>query len=262
MLERARISGFSSCARCTTTRFERLVSLHGTAGRFEDLVELYGLRIEATEDAGERIELLGKIAKGLRRGYWRPQRSIRLPLSRVEFGLGAQRQPRLELERVTRAANKWNDLLTNANGALNETEDRNEKIAICLQCAKWYGQELGHQEYAIHFVETIEALDPGKCGGQATAGRALSGDAAVAAVGADVGIPRADDERSGGQGQYVRSNGRPMRREPRNPRAGARLLPAGSRRGPAQHRGSLRAGENPICSSRIGIGCSTFCKER
>src|SRR5690606_3497408 len=39
-------------------------------------------------------------------------------------------------------------------------EDRQIKMALCLRCAKWYGQELGHPEYAGPYYQQILSLDP------------------------------------------------------------------------------------------------------
>ena len=66
----------------------------------------------------------------------------------------------VDLERVTVANEKWNELLTSANQVLQEGHEPETQIAICLCCAKWYGQDLGHPEYAIPYYEQIRALDP------------------------------------------------------------------------------------------------------
>ena len=65
-----------------------------------------------------------------------------------------------ELERVTALTSSWNDLLTAANEALQAEERPATRIAICLHCARWYGQELNHPEYAIPYYQQILALDP------------------------------------------------------------------------------------------------------
>ena len=54
----------------------------------------------------------------------------------------------------------WNDALNLANETLQSADDRMVKIALSLRCAKWYGQELGHPEYAVPYYTQILALDP------------------------------------------------------------------------------------------------------
>ncbi len=145
--------------------FNKLIELHTEAARWEDLIELYGSRIEATEDESERILLLAKIAKVYEQHLEDMNEAFDFAFLAWQSDW-ARKDTALEVERITRLANKWNDLLTNANEALGEVDDPRDKIAICLQCAKWYGQELGHQEYAIQYVEQVRALDPGNTAAQ------------------------------------------------------------------------------------------------
>ena len=70
-------------------------------------------------------------------------------------------QVRNELERITALTQKWNELLTVANEALQQTDDPETKINICLACGKWYGEALNHPEYAIPYYQQVLALDPG-----------------------------------------------------------------------------------------------------
>ena len=139
--------------------FESLVALHTDAGRWDELVELYVGRVEATEEAADRVALLREIARVYEekledggQAYEALQIAWTEDLSDKETAA--------ELERVTAATDKWNDLLTSANALLSETEDPPTRIQICLYCAKWYGQDLGHTKYAIPYYEQIRALDP------------------------------------------------------------------------------------------------------
>ncbi|MEM9188384.1 MAG: tetratricopeptide repeat protein [Myxococcota bacterium] len=139
--------------------FEKLEELHGEAMRWEDLIEMYIGRAESSEDQAERVLLLRKIAKV----YEEQLADLDQAFDALNLAWSedfSDRETSGELERVTRATNKWNELLTAANDALAQVEDPESKIAICLHCAKWYGQELGHQEYAIPYIQQIESLDP------------------------------------------------------------------------------------------------------
>ena len=140
--------------------FEKLEALHSDAARWEDLIEMYLARAESSEDTRERVELLRKIAAVYeKRLDDKDQAYEALKIAWTEDF--ADRETSGELERLAAATQKWNDLLTSANEALASVEDSETKIAICLHCAKWYGQELGHPEYAIPYYQQIQTLDPG-----------------------------------------------------------------------------------------------------
>jgi tetratricopeptide (TPR) repeat protein len=140
--------------------FERLEALHREASRWEDLNEMYLQRVEATESVEERVALLGRVASVSEQKLSDLEQAF--DALSVAWSLDyTNMDTARELERVTASANKWNELLTSANAALQETQDPAIRIAICLNCARWYGKELGHPEYAIPYYQQILALDPG-----------------------------------------------------------------------------------------------------
>jgi tetratricopeptide (TPR) repeat protein len=139
--------------------FAQLQSLHREAGRWDDLIELYITRIEATEDRDERIELLRAAARVYEEQLGDGEQAYHtLYIAWTEDF--ANKNTAVDLERVTAANEKWNELLTSANAVLQDGQEPDTQIAICLCCAKWYGQDLGHPEYAIPYYEQIRALDP------------------------------------------------------------------------------------------------------
>ncbi|MCB9662249.1 MAG: tetratricopeptide repeat protein [Sandaracinaceae bacterium] len=138
--------------------FARLEALHTEAGRWEDLIEVYVQRVENTGSAEEQVALLCKVAhvnEDKLRQLDQAFDALLLAWS-VDF---TNQQTADQLEDITRKTKKWNDLLATANASLQETEDPATKIAICLNCAKWYGQDLGHPEYAIPYYQQILAID-------------------------------------------------------------------------------------------------------
>ncbi len=139
--------------------FSELQALHKEAERWDDLIDLYVTRIEATEDRDERIELLRAAARTYEEQLDNGEQAYHtLYIAWTEdFG---NKNTAVDLERVTAANDKWNELLTSANQVLQEGHEPDTQIAICLCCAKWYGQDLGHPEYAIPYYEQIRALDP------------------------------------------------------------------------------------------------------
>ena len=139
--------------------FSELLALHKEAERWDELIDLYVTRIEATEDRDERIELLRAAARVYEEKLEDSAQAYHtLYIAWTEDY--SKRDTVLDLERVTAASEKWNELLTSANQILQEGQEPQTQIAICLCCAKWYGQDLGHPEYAIPYYEQIRALDP------------------------------------------------------------------------------------------------------
>jgi golgin subfamily B member 1 len=140
--------------------FMRLEELHRDAERWEDLIEMYLARVEATEDSVERVALLRQVAKVYEKRLSDRENAYEaLHVAWMEdFG---DIEVRNELERITALTQKWNELLAVANQALQETDDPETKINICLACGKWYGEALNHPEYAIPYYQQVLALDPG-----------------------------------------------------------------------------------------------------
>lgn len=145
--------------------FEQLEQLHRDAGRWENLVEIYLNRVDASEDVEEQIDLYRRVAET-------NEKHLKdLPQALAALMLAWQQdftndETANELERVAALAGDWNEPLNLANETLQQLqnadshEDRQIKMALCLRCAKWYGQELGHPEYAGPYYQQILALDP------------------------------------------------------------------------------------------------------
>ncbi|WP_053234357.1 tetratricopeptide repeat protein [Sandaracinus amylolyticus] len=140
--------------------FAKLDELHRAAGRWENLVEMYITRTETAESTAERVDLLRRIAEVQDQRLDDKLQAFDTLLLAWEEDY-TDKKTADDLEKVTAATRKWNDLLNTANTALTATTDPNVKIAICLRCAKWYSLELGHPEYAIPYYQQIQQLDPG-----------------------------------------------------------------------------------------------------
>jgi len=140
--------------------FSELQALHKDAERWDELIDLYVTRIEATQDRDERIELLRAAARVYEEQLGNGEQAYHTLYIAWTDDFG-NKNTAVDLERVTAANDKWNELLTSANQVLQEGHEPDTQIAICLCCAKWYGQDLGHPEYAIPYYEQIRALDPG-----------------------------------------------------------------------------------------------------
>ena len=64
------------------------------------------------------------------------------------------------LERMCQATGRWAEVIQTVNGWLKRQTEPQDKIRLCLHLAKWYGDDLGHPEYAQPYYSQIVQLDP------------------------------------------------------------------------------------------------------
>jgi golgin subfamily B member 1 len=140
--------------------FNQLETLYRENERFSELVELYLMRVEASDDIEERIRLLRKVAKVSEEDI--SDRAQAFEALHVAWTQDyTNEETAAELERIAGLTQRWNEVLTAANEALQQLHEGDKKttIAICIKCAKWYGRE-GHPEYAIPYLQQVLAIDP------------------------------------------------------------------------------------------------------
>ncbi len=139
--------------------FQGLESAHREGMRWDSLVDTYLLWAEQTADVRARVAIIRKIASVYENELADRDKAFEaLQLAWAEDY--TDRETANDLERLAGLTQKWNELLSSANEALQQLEETELKIGICLSCARWYGVELGHPEYAIPYYEQILALDP------------------------------------------------------------------------------------------------------
>ncbi|QQR88836.1 MAG: tetratricopeptide repeat protein [Myxococcales bacterium] len=139
--------------------FEKLEALHRSAERWEPLVELYLSRLEYTGEPDARRALFFRVASVYEKELHDNERAFDALLVAWTEDLSNEAVS-AELERLAALTQRWNELLSQANEALQEEEDPELRLTLCLRCARWYGTELGHLEYAIPYYEEIRQLDP------------------------------------------------------------------------------------------------------
>jgi tetratricopeptide (TPR) repeat protein len=139
--------------------FEALEALHSAAGRWESLIELYLNRLETREEVQERSDLLRRIAKIFEENLADNNQAFDALVNAFSEDYKDDETAKY-LERIAQATNRWGELLSTANAWLTETTDPDEKIALCLRLGKWYGQDLGHPEWAQPYYQQIMQLDP------------------------------------------------------------------------------------------------------
>jgi tetratricopeptide (TPR) repeat protein len=140
--------------------FEQLETLHREQERFEQLVDMYVARVEATEQVGPRVNLLRRVATVYEKDMGDKNQAFdALQLAWTQDF--TNEDTARDLERITGLTQRWNELLTTANQCLQElpAEDLESRNAICIKAARWYGRE-GHPEYAIPYLQQVLNIDP------------------------------------------------------------------------------------------------------
>ncbi len=139
--------------------FDALERLHTAAGRWETLVELYLNRLETRESVPEKNELLRRIARVFEERLDDKNQAFDALVNAFSEDFGDDETSRY-LERMAQATGRWGELINTANAWLPEQTDNKQKIRLCLRLGKWYGEDLGHPEYAQPYYQQIMALDP------------------------------------------------------------------------------------------------------
>ena len=139
--------------------FAELEKLHVAAGRWEALIELYLARLDLREDVGEKTELLRKIARVFEEKLDDKDQALDALVNALEMDFHNRETARY-LERMAQATGRWTEVIQTVGGWLKQQTEADDKIRLCLHLAKWYGDDLGHPEYAQPYYAQIIQLDP------------------------------------------------------------------------------------------------------
>jgi tetratricopeptide (TPR) repeat protein len=139
--------------------FEALERLHTEAGRWEPLIELYLGRLESRETPAEKSDLLRRIAHVFEEKLEDKNQAFDALVNAFNEDFGDDETARY-LERLAQATGRWSELINSANQWLEEQHEGKKRIQLCLRLGKWYGEDLGHPEYAQPYYQQIMALDP------------------------------------------------------------------------------------------------------
>lgn len=143
--------------------FLQLEKLHTAANRWEPLVELYLGRLETRSETADRTDLLRRIAKVFEEKLEDKNQALDALINALGEDFH-DRDTSKYLERMAQATGRWGEVIQTANNWLQEQTEASQKIRLCLHLAKWYGDDLGHPEYAQPYYAQIVALDPNNVG--------------------------------------------------------------------------------------------------
>lgn len=139
--------------------FIELEKLHQSAGRWEPLVELYLARLETQDETSAKTVLLRKIARVFEEKLDDKNQALEALLNALALDFHDRETPRY-LERMAQATGRWNEVIQTVSAWLKQQTDPQDKIRLCLHLAKWYGDDLGHPDYAQPYYAQIIQLDP------------------------------------------------------------------------------------------------------
>jgi tetratricopeptide (TPR) repeat protein len=139
--------------------FDELEKLHRAAGRWEQLIEMYLNRLETLEEVSRRSELLRRIASVFEHELADNNQAFDALVNAFSEDY-ADDATAAYLERLAQATGRWGELINTANAWLQEQDDPRLKIQLCLRLGKWYGEDLGHPEYAQPYYAQVMQLDP------------------------------------------------------------------------------------------------------
>ncbi|HTM43632.1 MAG TPA: tetratricopeptide repeat protein, partial [Polyangiaceae bacterium] len=139
--------------------YKQLEKLHTKAGRWETLVELYLARLETITEPRVRSTLLRKIAAVFDQHLNDKEQAFEALVNAFSEDFSDDETVQY-LERITQATEKWGVLLETANAWLAEQTEPRPRIKLCLRLGKWYGEDLGHPEWAQPYYQQVMQLDP------------------------------------------------------------------------------------------------------
>src|ERR1019366_10693930 len=139
--------------------FSELEKLHNAAGRWEPLVELLLARLESREETSDKTDLLRKIARVFEEKLDDKNQALDALVNALAMNFHDRETARY-VERMAQATGRWAEVIKTVSDWLKQQTEPQEKIRLCLHLAKWYGDDLGHPEYAQPYYAQIIQLDP------------------------------------------------------------------------------------------------------
>ena len=143
--------------------FRELEKLHTNGQRWEPLIELYLGRLDTRTETSDKTDLLRRIAKVFEEKLDDKNQALDALINALGEDFH-DRDTAKYIERMAQATGRWGEVIQTANNWLQEQTESHQKIRLCLHLAKWYGDDLGHPEYAQPYYAQIVALDPNNVG--------------------------------------------------------------------------------------------------
>ncbi len=144
---------------------DRLEAIYRAQYKWQELCDILIERVEYTPDVPLQISILNQAAKIYETELGEQDNSYFVLQAAFKRDY-AHEATAHELERLATATNRWQELLAEYTEQVNELErtDRSAAGDLWVKIGRWYGEHLGHLEYAIHSVQQALRLDPNHTG--------------------------------------------------------------------------------------------------
>ncbi len=135
----------------------QLEQVYRGQGNWEKLIELLLARTEFTTDPAGRVAIYQAVSEVYEREVG-DQEGAFVVLQAAFRENYADAAISGELERLATATNKWTDLLSEYTQVVQEIQDPKIAADLWVKIGRWYGEHLGHVDYAIASEQQALAL--------------------------------------------------------------------------------------------------------
>lgn len=137
----------------------QLEQVYRAQGAWEKLIELLLARVEFTSESQDRIQILQAVAEIYEKEVG-DQEGAFVVLQAAFRENYADQAVSGELERLATATNKWNDLLGEYTQIVQQIPEPKTAADLWVKIGRWYGEHLGHLDYAIASEQQALTLEP------------------------------------------------------------------------------------------------------
>ena len=137
----------------------QLEQVYRAQGSWEKLIELLLARVEFTSESADRVQILQKVAEIYEQEVDDKEGAF-VVLQAAFRENYADQAVAGELERLATSTNKWNDLLGEYTQIVQQIPDPKTAADLWVKIGRWYGEHLGHLDYAIASEQQALSLAP------------------------------------------------------------------------------------------------------
>ena len=138
--------------------FIQLEAIYREGWHWEKLIELLLARVDHADEE-ETVELLQQVAKIYEEQLDMADQAFVVLQAAFKQDY-TNDQTAKEFERLASRTNKWNELLTEYNTVVQTIVDPAVKSDLLVKMGRWYGNELGHIDYAVASIQQALQIDP------------------------------------------------------------------------------------------------------
>src|SRR5512140_465407 len=128
-------------------------------GRWEELIELYLQKLEATEAPKGKAQIFNRIAEVFDLRLSDPDQAMDALVEALTLD-PFDHDTVDALEALARRTHKWSPLVVAVDDAMKKCSDRERQAKLCEHLVRWYSVEKGAPELAEQYKERIRRLDP------------------------------------------------------------------------------------------------------